>query len=32
MTQYERMKAGLIYDPSDREILDEQFQYADRLW
>ena len=32
MTQYERMKAGLIYDPGDREILDEQFQYADRLW
>lgn len=32
MTQYERMEAGLIYDPGDAEILDEQFQYADRLW
>ena len=32
MTQYERMEAGLIYDPGDKEILNEQFQYADRLW
>ncbi len=32
MTQYERMEAGLIYDPGDKEILDEQIQYVDRLW
>lgn len=32
MTQYERMKAGLIYDPGDPEIMKEQVPYQDRLW
>ena len=32
MTQYERMVKGLIYDPSDSEIMDEQRVYQDRLW
>ena len=32
MTQYERMEKGLIYDPADREIMDEQVTYQDRLW
>ena len=32
MTQYERMEAGLIYDPGDKEILEEQNRYADGLW
>ena len=32
MTQYERMKKGLLYDPADREILDEQGLFRDRLW
>ena len=32
MTQYERMEAGLIYDPGDKEIMDEQFPYLDKLW
>ena len=32
MTQYERMEAGLIYDPSDPEIMKEQVPYQDRLW
>lgn len=31
MTQKERMEKGLIYDPGDQEILDEQFPYLDRL-
>ena len=31
MTQYERMAAGLIYDPSDEEIAAEQFPYLDKL-
>lgn len=31
MTQYERMVAGLIYDPGDEEILGEQFPYLDKL-
>ncbi|MDO5133171.1 MAG: sugar O-acetyltransferase [Eubacteriales bacterium] len=31
MTQYERMVRGLIYDPADREILDEQSIYQERL-
>ena len=26
------MKKGLIYDPSVDEIMDEQFQYQDKLW
>ena len=32
MTQYERMVAGLIYDPGDEEIVREQLPYQDRLW
>lgn len=32
MTQYERMVKGLIYNPSDEEIMKEQIQYQDRLW
>lgn len=32
MTQYERMTARLIYDPMDREILNEQFAFQDKLW
>ena len=32
MTQYERMINGLIYDPSDKEIMDEQAAFQDKLW
>lgn len=32
MTQYERMKAGLIYDPADEEIMKKQVVYQDKLW
>lgn len=32
MTQYERMVAGLIYDPDDSEIIEEQMLYLDKLW
>ena len=32
MTQYERMAAGLIYDPGDEEIMKEQVPFQDRLW
>ena len=32
MTMYERMVAGLLYDPGDKEILDEQIPYVDKLW
>ena len=32
MTQYERMKKGLIYNPSDPEILKEQVKYQELLW
>lgn len=32
MTQYERMVAGLIYDPADEEIMKEQVVYQDKLW
>lgn len=32
MTQYERMVAGLIYDPGDEEILKEQVPYGDKCW
>lgn len=32
MTQYERMVAGLLYDPGDEEIMKEQVVYQDRLW
>ncbi len=31
MTQYERMVAGLIYDPGDEEIMKEQVPFQDRL-
>lgn len=32
MTQYERMKKGLIYDSADPEIMGEQVIYQDKLW
>lgn len=32
MTQYERMVKGLIYDPADKEILEIQFPFLDKLW
>ena len=32
MTQYERMVKGLIYDPADPEIMNEQVPYQDKLW
>lgn len=32
MTMYERMQAGLVYDPGDKEIMDEQFPWQDKLW
>ena len=32
MTQHERMESGLIYDPMDKEIFDEQLPYLDRLF
>ena len=32
MTQYERMVAGLIYDPGDKEIFEEQLEYQNKLW
>ena len=32
MTQYERMVAGLIYDPADPEIVSEQVPLQDKLW
>ncbi|MBR3569341.1 MAG: sugar O-acetyltransferase [Oscillibacter sp.] len=32
MTQYERMVAGLIYDPADPEIMREQTPLQDGLW
>ena len=31
MTQYERMVAGLIYDPGDPEIDKEQVPFQDKL-
>lgn len=31
MTQRERMKAGMLYDPGDQEIMQEQFPYLDCL-
>ena len=30
--QYERMEAGLIYDPADEEIHKEQDKYLDRMY
>ena len=32
MTQYERMEKGLLYDPSDPEIINEQVYFQNRLW
>lgn len=32
MTQYDRMKKGLIYDPADSEILDAQAVFLDKLY
>ena len=32
MTEYERMIAGLLYDPCDEEIMAMQFPYQDKLW
>ena len=32
MTQYERMVKGLLYDPGDPEIMNEQLPFQDRLW
>ena len=32
MTQYERMVNGLIYDPLDSEIMEEQIPFQDKLW
>ena len=32
MTQYERMVKGLVYDPGDPEIMQEQIPYLDKLW
>ena len=32
MTHRERMIKGLIYDPMDKEILEEQLPYLDKLW
>ena len=31
-TEYEKMVKGLIYDPADEEIVNEQTQYLDNLW
>ena len=32
MTQYERMVKGLLYDPADPEIMEEQSGYQEALW
>ncbi len=32
MTQYERMTAGLIYDPADKEILEAQGAFQEAVW
>lgn len=32
MSQYERMKQGLIYDPNDEEIMNEQFPFYEKLY
>ncbi len=32
MTQYERMTAGLIYDPGNAEIMKEQSSFQEGLW
>lgn len=31
MTEYEKMKSGLIYDPSDKEIMDIQMPFLQKL-
>ena len=31
MTQKERMLSGMIYNPNDEEIMEEQFPYLDML-
>ena len=31
-TEYEKMVAGLIYDPGDEEIMKEQVPFQDKLW
>lgn len=32
MTEYEKMKNGLIYDPSDKEIMDMQLPFLQKLY
>ena len=32
MTEYERMEAGLLYHPGDKEIMDEQFSFVEKLY
>lgn len=32
MTEWERMEAGLIYDPGEKEITEKQEPYLDKLW
>ena len=32
MTEYERMEAGLLYNPGDKEIMDEQLMYQEKLF
>ena len=32
MTEYEKMKKGLLYDPGDREVVEEQMPYLDKLY
>lgn len=32
MTEYEKMQAGLIYNPCDEEIMSKQNEYLDKLW
>lgn len=32
MTQYDRMLAGLLYDPDNEDVEAEQMQYQDKLW
>ena len=32
MTQYESMVKGLLYDPADPEIMEEQSGYQEALW
>ena len=32
MKQYERMIKGLLYDPSDEEIMADQVTFQEELW